>query len=344
MILDASRALGLAILAALSSAPAEATEPCAFVVSDFARTGKGVSAAVAEGVAARAEVGVKQVITDMSVPCRLRSRERTRAQVRAATPTCGGADCFVPFLEAIDADFVLSGTVAEQDGGGLVVRVQLLDRGGHILETGAESASDADRLESGIERAASSLARRALARRFGTLVSFHAEVDGARVLVAGDAHVLPADVWVLPDQQVIFFVGGEDFRVSTSDLTRLQGSGALVTLRDHRVAGAVVKTGVTLAFTVAGGVLARLFWKPAPDDPKFTVDDQHTLHTILGAGAGFLVGVLVGVPLGNAVAKPTVDVERRSLPAITLSPGGLGLESPAFTVAIGPGGLSGTFY
>ena len=287
VIRDSSRVLVLAILTALSSAPVRASDPCAFVVSDFARTGKGVSAALTEGVAARAEVGVRQVITDMSVPCRLRSRDLTRAQVRVGTPTCPGLDCFVPVLEAIDADFVLSGTVAEQDGGASSCAFSCSIGAVTSSRRAPSSASDADRLESGVERAASSLARRALARRFGTLVSFHAEVDGARVLVAGDAHVLPADVWVLPNQQVIFFVGGEDFRVSTSDLTRLQGSGALVTLRDHRVAGAVVKTGVTLAFTVAGGVLARLFWKPAPDDPKFTVDDQHTLHTILGAGAGF---------------------------------------------------------
>ncbi len=335
------------VVAVAASAPCRAAasgDGCMLVVSDFARADKDVSSVASDRAAASAEVGVRQVITEMGVPCRLRSRDQTRALVRAASPTCSGESCLGPILEALDGDLVLTGTVENREGGGFVVRIRVLDREGNVLEARDEGASSADQLETGVARLAASLVRNALARRYGTRVSFRSEIGGVRVVVGTDSHDVPADVWVLPDQLVTLTAGSDDFRLSPRELQDLRASGAVVTVRDHRVAGVVVKTGLTLALTVTGGVLARVYWKPDPEDPKLTIDDQHFLHTVIGLGAGFVVGILVAVPIGNAVAKPSVDVQRASLPALTLTPSGLGVKSQAFSVALGPGGLSGTFY
>jgi hypothetical protein len=331
--------------ATLASPRAAASgEPCIVVVSDFARGDEGVSSVASDRAAASAEVGVRQVLTEMGVPCRLRSRDQTRILVRAARPICSGESCLGPILDALDGDLVLSGTVENRESGGFVARIRILDRTGHVLEARDEVVWSVDQLETAAAQMASTLVHDALARRYGTRVSFRSEVGGVRVVVGTDSHDVPADVWVLPDQPVTLTSRSDEFRLSTRELQDRRASGAVVTVRDHRVAGIVVKTGLTLALTVAGGVLARVYWKTDPADPKLTVEDQQVLHAVIGLGAGFLVGILVAVPLGNAVARPTVDVQRASLPSLTLTPAGLGVKSSTFSVALGPGGLSGTFY
>ena len=345
MIRAFSRLVGAVVLSAMWSAPAWSAEAaCLIAVTDFDRKGETVPTSLAETVSARVEAAVLQTVTDIQFPCRLQSRDRTRALVRASRTSCPSDDCFTPVLQAIGADLVLFGIVDQREGGAFVARLRLLDHTGLVVESGEESASDPERLRYSVQQAATTLMKKALFRRFGTLVSFRTEIGGAQVHVASQAHAVPADVWVLPGQQVSFLLGSDSFDVSTVELLQLRGTGAQATLRDHKAAGAIVKTTVVVAFTVGGGVAARMLWKTNPEITDMTEDQQRTVHFLVGAGVGFLVGVFVAVPVGNAVAKPTVDVQSRPALTFSLSPGGVGLQSTALSVVLGPGGLSGSFY